>query len=44
MVMEAMKMEHAIKAPHAGIIKNYRFNPGQQVSDGDLLVDFEEKA
>ena len=42
LVMEAMKMEHAIKAPHDGRIKAYRFNPGDQVKDGDLLVEFEE--
>ncbi len=42
LVMEAMKMEHAIKAPYDGVIKAYRFAPGDQVKDGDLLVEFEE--
>ena len=42
LVMEAMKMEHTIKAPFTGRIKAYRFFPGDQVSDGDLLVEFEE--
>ncbi len=42
LVMEAMKMEHAIKAPFDGVVKAYRFAPGDQVKDGDLLVDFEE--
>jgi len=44
LVMEAMKMEHAIKAPYDGVIKAYRFAPGDQVKDGDLLVEFEESA
>jgi len=42
MVMEAMKMEHSIKAPSDGVLKAYRFSVGDQVSDGDLLVEFEE--
>ncbi|MEO1706435.1 MAG: acetyl/propionyl/methylcrotonyl-CoA carboxylase subunit alpha [Pseudomonadota bacterium] len=41
LVMEAMKMEHAIKAPHAGAVTGFRFAVGQQVSEGDLLVAFE---
>lgn len=44
LVMEAMKMEHAVKAPFDGVIKAYKFKPGDQVKDGDLLVDFEEIA
>ena len=44
LVMEAMKMEHAIKAPHDGVIKAFRFKAGDQVKDGDLLVEFEESA
>jgi 3-methylcrotonyl-CoA carboxylase alpha subunit len=42
MIMEAMKMEHAIKAPHDGVLKSFRFKQGDQVKDGDLLVEFEE--
>jgi len=42
LLMEAMKMEHAIKAPSDGVIKAYRFKAGDQVKDGDLLVEFEE--
>ncbi|MBI1365689.1 MAG: acetyl-CoA carboxylase biotin carboxylase subunit [Alphaproteobacteria bacterium] len=42
LVMEAMKMEHAIKAPHDGRVKAFRFKAGDQVKDGDLLVEFEE--
>ncbi|MFZ5619030.1 MAG: acetyl/propionyl/methylcrotonyl-CoA carboxylase subunit alpha [Pseudomonadota bacterium] len=44
MVMEAMKMEHAIKAPHDGVLKAFRFKPGDQVKDGELLAEFEETA
>ena len=42
MIMEAMKMEHAIKAPHDGVVKSFRAKPGDQVKDGALLVEFEE--
>ena len=42
LVMEAMKMEHAIKAPYDGVVKAYKFKAGDQVKDGDLLVEFEE--
>jgi len=44
LVMEAMKMEHAVKAPFDGVIKAYKFKAGDQVKDGDLLVEFEETA
>lgn len=40
--MEAMKMEHTIKAPYNGVVKAYKFRPGDQVSEGDLLVEFSE--
>ncbi len=42
LVMEAMKMEHAIKAPQKGKVLAFRFQPGDQVKEGDLLVDFKE--
>jgi 3-methylcrotonyl-CoA carboxylase alpha subunit len=42
LVMEAMKMEHALKAPAKGTVKSFRFGPGDQVRDGELLVEFEE--
>ena len=41
LVMEAMKMEHTISAPKAGLVKAYRCAPGDQVVDGVDLVDFE---
>ncbi len=43
-VMEAMKMEHAIKAPGAGRVTGVRFAVGDQVGDGALMVDFEPEA
>jgi len=41
LVMEAMKMEHTISAPRKGVVKEFRCAPGDQVSDGADLVDFE---
>mgnify|MGYP001076071814 CR=1 FL=1 len=41
MILEAMKMEHAIAAPAAGIVRSFRFAVGDQVSDGAELVEFE---
>ena len=41
LVMEAMKMEHTISAPRKGVVKEFRYAPGDQVSDGAELVDFE---
>lgn len=37
-VMEAMKMEHAVKAPHDGVAKDVRAKVGEQVDGGALLV------
>jgi 3-methylcrotonyl-CoA carboxylase alpha subunit len=41
LILEAMKMEHTIAAPAAGVVKGFRFNVGEQVSDGAELVEFE---
>ncbi len=41
LVMEAMKMEHSITAPARGVVKAFHFAPGDQVADGDELLDFE---
>jgi 3-methylcrotonyl-CoA carboxylase alpha subunit len=41
LVLEAMKMEHTINAPRKGVVKAFRCTPGDQVSDGAELVDFE---
>ncbi|MGE0787457.1 MAG: biotin carboxylase N-terminal domain-containing protein [Sandaracinaceae bacterium] len=37
-VMEAMKMEHTISAPHDGTVREVRVTVGEQVSEGALLV------
>ena len=41
LILEAMKMEHTITAPAAGMVKSFRFAVGEQVSDGAELVEFE---
>jgi 3-methylcrotonyl-CoA carboxylase alpha subunit len=41
LVLEAMKMEHTIAAPHDGVIAEIAVE-GAQVSDGTVLVRFEE--
>ena len=40
LVLEAMKMEHTIKAPRAGTVAGLRYGVGEQVEDGALLVTF----
>jgi 3-methylcrotonyl-CoA carboxylase alpha subunit len=44
LVLEAMKMEHTVKAPRAGLVKSFRFEPGDQVGEGAELVEFEDAA
>ncbi|MDZ5459020.1 acetyl/propionyl/methylcrotonyl-CoA carboxylase subunit alpha [Azohydromonas lata] len=44
LVLEAMKMEHTITAPRAGVVKAFRYAPGEQVADGAELVEFGEQA
>jgi len=41
-VLEAMKMEHSIRAPHAGIVKALYCGEGELVSEGAALVELEE--
>ena len=41
LILEAMKMEHTIAAPASGLVKAFRFNVGEQVSDGAELVEFD---
>ena len=38
LVIEAMKMEHAIKAPHAGSVSTVHFAAGDRVEEGVELV------
>ncbi len=39
--LEAMKMEHLIRAPHAGIVKRVAASPGAMVQAGTELVQVE---
>ena len=41
MIIEAMKMEHAIQAPADGVVREVRFERGEQVREGDELIAFE---
>ncbi|KAJ2422514.1 hypothetical protein GGF41_003479, partial [Coemansia sp. RSA 2531] len=41
-VLEAMKMEHVIKAPKAGKISDVYYKVGDLVDEGKSLVAFEE--
>jgi 3-methylcrotonyl-CoA carboxylase alpha subunit len=41
-VLEAMKMEHTLMAPAAGIVKSFRYAVGEQVADGAELLEFEK--
>ncbi len=40
LILEAMKMEHTISAPADGVVQEFYFAAGDQVGDGDDLVDF----
>lgn len=42
MIMEAMKMEHAIKAPTDGTIKEICFEVGDLVNENAMLIEMEE--
>ncbi len=42
LVLEAMKMEHTIKAPANGLIEKIDVTEGQQVDEGFILLDFRE--
>ncbi len=43
-IMEAMKMEHVLRAPADGIVKNVLFAAGDFVDGGKTVVTFEEVA
>jgi propionyl-CoA carboxylase alpha chain len=43
-VLEAMKMEHTLRADGAGTVSRVVTEPGQQVDVGDLLVELEPSA
>jgi 3-methylcrotonyl-CoA carboxylase alpha subunit len=39
MILEAMKMEHTITAPHGGTVDSVNYRVGEQVQEGaELLV------
>ena len=44
LILEAMKMEHTIKAPGAGVLSAYHFAIGDQVAEGDALAAVETEA
>ena len=41
LVLEAMKMEHAVVAPRAGTVAGLVVQPGSQVEDGRVLLRVE---
>jgi 3-methylcrotonyl-CoA carboxylase alpha subunit len=41
-VLEAMKMEHTISAPAAGVVTAVNFGVGDRVAEGADLVDVDE--
>lgn len=41
-VLEAMKMEHSIRAAHAGTVKALYCHEGEMVSEGAVLVELDE--
>jgi 3-methylcrotonyl-CoA carboxylase alpha subunit len=40
LILEAMKMEHTVRAPQAGVLRAYRVQVGDQVNMGEQLMDF----
>ena len=42
LALEAMKMEHVIRAPRAGRVKSVSASPGQMVQSGATLVELDE--
>ena len=42
LVLEAMKMQHTVSAPHAGTVTEIDVKPGAQVAAGEVLAVVEE--
>jgi biotin carboxyl carrier protein len=42
-ILEAMKMEHEVTAPHDGVVREVRAEVRQQVDAGDVLVVLDEE-
>jgi biotin carboxyl carrier protein len=38
-ILEAMKMEHTIRAPHDGVVAAIHARPGMQVAASAVLLD-----
>jgi propionyl-CoA carboxylase alpha chain len=38
LVLEAMKMQHTVSAPHAGVVDRIDVEPGVQVAAGEVLA------
>ena len=43
-VLEAMKMEHVVEAPHAAVVQEVCVEVGQQVTAGELLLSLGDKS
>jgi biotin carboxyl carrier protein len=43
LVLEAMKMEQSVKAPHAGRVSSLPYGEGDLVPGGAVLAEIEEK-
>jgi len=41
LIVEAMKMEHTVRAPRAGVLRAFRVAVGDQVAMGEFLADLE---
>jgi 3-methylcrotonyl-CoA carboxylase alpha subunit len=44
LIVEAMKMEHAVRAPRAGLLRSFRVAVGDQVEMAQQLMEFEADA
>ncbi|MFT7315374.1 MAG: 3-methylcrotonyl-CoA carboxylase alpha subunit, partial [Paraglaciecola sp.] len=44
MIMEAMKMEHSIKAHQNGYVSEFFYQPGELVAGGAALLTFKDSA
>ena len=42
MILEAMKMEHTIAAPAAGVVAAVNYRAGDRVAEGADLVDIDD--
>ena len=42
-IVEAMKMEHVLRAPHRGRVRAVQVRPGQQVNAGAVVAEIDEE-